>query len=477
MGTQDRLMPGRSIWILCVGWLLLPGVARARTLACDPTVSASSDDPQPAADASRATPSDEGQEIKEKKKKKADKQAVQAESGVSLHAGKHPGLSIGSAVNIEFKARLESDWRTATPAIGLDDAQQSWNDRRIGIEGTAFKKIEFEVARELGTDYETINGLSEKTAWRDVYVNAKLTKPFEVEAGRFKLPFGREELIGETNRDFIYRSLPTRVLAPGRDTGAMVHGRIAGRRLGYQAGYFTRDGDNGRTSRTEGGRSSLAGRFVVRPFDQTTLGALAPLEVGAAFATSQLDDRLGLRGRSVLGDSIFFDRVGVNGRRRRTGIEAAWAKGPVSMSTEYLSVSDQRTGMGFDGEDLPDTHASGWYVAGTWTVTGESKRGRVEPRRDVFDHGWGAVEAVGRVETLRFDALTYPGSDFGFPNASSLGANADHVSTVGVNWYLNHYVKLQTNVIVEKIDDPQRSPAPTTNGRFVTGLFRVQFAL
>jgi phosphate-selective porin OprO/OprP len=271
--------------------------------------------------------------------------------------------------------------------------------------------------------------------------------------------------------------LPARVLSPGRDTGAMVHGRISGRRLGYQIGYFTRDGDNGRTSRTEGGRSSLAGRFVVRPFDRTAIEALAPLEIGAAFATSQLDDRLGLRGRSVLGDSIFFDRVGVNGRRRRTGIEAAWAKGPASMSTEYVSVSDQRKGMGFDGEDLPDTQAAGWYVAGTWTVTGESKRGRVEPRHDVFDHGWGAVEIAGRLETLRFDALTYPGSAFGFPNASSLGANADHVSTVGVNWYLNRYVKLQSNFIFEKIDDPQRSPAPTANGRFVTGLFRVQFAL
>jgi phosphate-selective porin len=273
-------MPGRSLRILCAGLLLLSSAARAQTLACVPTVSASSDDPQPAAQpagdatasagASRDTPSDQGQEIKEKKKKKAREQAVQAAPGVSLHAGRHPALTIGSAVNIEFKARLESDLRTATPAIGLVDPQQSWNDRRIGIEGTAFKKIEFEVARELGADYETINGLSEKTAWRDVYVNAKLTKAFEVEAGRFKLPFGHEELIGETNRDFVYRSLPARVLSPGRDTGAMVHGRIAGRRLGYQVGYFTRDGDNGRTSRTEGGRSSLVGRLVVRPFDQTS---------------------------------------------------------------------------------------------------------------------------------------------------------------------------------------------------------------
>jgi hypothetical protein len=96
-------MLGRSPRILCAGLTLLSSAARAQTLASDPTVSANSDDPQAAAqpsgdataDASRAMLSGEGQETKEKKKKKKK--------------GKHPGLTIGDAVTIDFKARLESE--------------------------------------------------------------------------------------------------------------------------------------------------------------------------------------------------------------------------------------------------------------------------------------------------------------------------------------------------------------------------------
>jgi phosphate-selective porin OprO and OprP len=410
-------------------------------------------------------------------KKAGKKSSNTTAKGVAVHLEKHPSLSIGSSVKLDLKARLEGDVRLATPDIGLDSAEPEWNDRRIGVEGTAFRKVEFEVAREIGHDFETKNGLSEKTPWRDVYANVRLTRAFQVEAGRFKLPFGREELSGETNRDFVYRSLAARVLSPGRDTGAMVHGQLARRLVGYQIGYFARDGDNGRTNSTEGGHEGFAARFVVKPFERLPWATIAPLQVGIAAAGSSLDEQLGLRGRTVLGDDVFFDRVYVNGHRKRVGLEGEWAKGPMSLSTEYVSVSDGRKGMGFGGDDLPDVHSSAWYVAGTWSLTGEAKHGRLEPRRDLFGGGPGAVELAVRVEALRFDDVSYPGAAFGFPSASSLLTNADRVTTVGVNWYFNRYVKAQTNFVIESIEDPQRSPAPASGGRFVSGIVRLQFVL
>ena len=48
----------------------------------------------------------------------------------------------------------------------------------------------------------------------------------ELKTGRFKVPFGREELIGGTNLDFVRRSLIAKYLAPGRDTG--VQGSLDG---------------------------------------------------------------------------------------------------------------------------------------------------------------------------------------------------------------------------------------------------------
>jgi phosphate-selective porin len=58
---------------------------------------------------------------------------------------------------------------------------------------------------------------------------------------------------------------------------------------------------------------------------------------------------------------------------------------------------------------------------------------------------------------------------------AKLLANADRAATVGVNWYANHYVKLQFDVIFESIDDPARSPAPASDGRFTSALLRLQF--
>jgi phosphate-selective porin OprO/OprP len=456
----------------------------------------------PKADAPQGDPPrDDTEKHKAKKKKKKDKgndkdAGARADAGgVASNTGgdgdpdaqakpesggktpKHPSIKIGHDVTLEFAARIEGDVRTATPDIGRDAAAAEWQDRRFGIEGTAFKRVTFEVSRELTEDFEGVHDLGEKTAWKDVYANYRVSKAFNIEGGRFKLPFGREELTGETNLDFVYRSLAARVLSPGRDVGLMTHGRFFKRRLEYQAGYFTRDGDNGRTTQTEGGEGAFAARVLVTPFAALSIPALAPFEIGIATENSAVDNRLGIRGRTVLGDGIFFDRVYVNGRRHRTGVEAGWADGPVSFATEYITVSDQRTGMGFDNADLPNVRAAAWYLAGTWALTGERKHGRIEPRRDLFRGGFGAIELAARVEKLHFDSIAYPGSQFGFPSDGTLNGNADRVTTFGVNWYLNHYLKIQANVVMESIDDPERSPAPTADGKFKSVIFRFQFRI
>jgi phosphate-selective porin len=415
---------------------------------------------------------------KSKKKKKDDNGDGAAQEPGTTKTPKHPELKIGKDITIEFHARIEGDIRGATPDIGREDAAAEWQDRRLGIQGEAFdKRVTFEVAREFKHDLSGDYDLGEKTAWKDVYANYRVSKSLNFQAGRFKLPFGREALTGETNLDFAFRALAGRVLSPGRDIGFMTHGKAFKKRLEYQVGYFTRDGDNGRTSQTEGGTDAYAGRVVVSPFATSDNRAIAGLDFGFNTENSKLDNRLGLRGRSVLDDQIFFDRVYVNGRRTRVGVDAGWASGPVSVSAEYITVSDQRTGMGFEGADLPNVKASAWYVAGTWALTGERKKGRLEPKRDLFRGGFGAVELAARVEKLDFKSIEYPGSQFGFPYNGSLAGNADRVTTLGVNWYLNRYLKVMTNIIMESIDDPERSPAPSADGKFKSLIVFFQFRL
>jgi phosphate-selective porin OprO and OprP len=410
-----------------------------------------------------------------KRQAKGTKDSTETSSGESDKAPRHPSWRPLPGVRLDFKGRLETEGRATAPATSLDRRLLEWQDRRLGVEGTAFKRFTFEISRELSQDFEASHDISDKTAWKDVYVSARVTKGLAIDVGRFKLPFGREELTGETNLDFVHRSLAARVLSPGRDVGIMSHGRLFNRRAEYQVGYFTRDGDNSRTSQTQGGRDAVAARLVVAPFATARDRLFAPLEIGVAAERSHVDNRLGLRGRTVLADGVFFDRVYVNGLRRRIGLDAGWESGPVSLSGEYSAVSDERAGMGFGGEDLPGIQARAWYLAGTWALTGERKHGRLEPSHDLLRGGYGAVELAVRTEALGFRSAAALDSWPGFGGMSPLAANADHATTIGVNWYVNHYVKLQSDVVMEWIDDPQRSPSPATDGRFVSTVFLLQF--
>jgi phosphate-selective porin len=310
---------------------------------------------------------------------------------------------------------------------------------------------------------------------RDTFANVRFNRAFELRAGQFKMPFGRDALIGGANLDFVYRSLAGRLIAPGRDLGVMAHGRLKSRRLGYQAGVFHGDGDNARSAQTRGGRRAVAGRLLVTPFASNHNPALAAFQVGGAIVTSQLDDQLGLRGRTVFGEGVFFDRVFVEGRRLRRGLEASWVHGPASLSWEYMKVSDERLGMSASGEALPSIIASGWYAAGTWVLTGERKDGRVDPEHSIFRDGLGALELVARVEKLSLAAAVTPAAAPD-PLALTPAANADRVTTLGLSWYLNRYLKINGSTIFESLRDPERSPVAHGSHVF-TAVVQLQAAL
>jgi phosphate-selective porin OprO/OprP len=378
----------------------------------------------------------------------------------------HPAIEIG-ALRLELAGRIETDVHLATTAVGRDSADLSWPAPRAEVRGRVTRRLEFELSGDVG----------EHAAWKDAFANVRFTRAVEVRSGRFKIPFSREALTGRSNIDFIYRSLGASQLAPGRDAGVMVHGRLVDRRLSYQAGYFAGDGDNAHTAETLGGEGTMALRIVVAPLAAKADSIGRSLQIATALAGTRIDNRLGLRGQTLVDDAVFFDRVYVNGRRRRAGVESFWAVGPVSLATEYMRVADEREAMGFHQDDLGAVRASAWYVAGTWVLTGESKDGRIEPRRPVTRGGPGAIELAARIEALRFSDITHPGTAFDFPAAEALVHNADRVLTVGVNWSLTRHLRVQHNLTIESVADPARSPAPTRGGRFVTGLIRVQMVV
>lgn len=381
-----------------------------------------------------------------------------------------PSIRIGHVARIDLRLKLQAEVRRS-PDQPLPGGAFELFRRRAGIEGTLFNRVDFQIERELRS----------RGVWRDVFLNARLARELEFQAGKFKVPFGLEQTTSTTDLDFAYRTLGSQQLTPSREIGAMAHGR-AGGLVEYETGVFLGDGENTRSTEpifvrsdaaAPGRRPLAAARLVMTPFGRG--GGSSP-RLGAAFTSSTVSEgQNSLRGRSVF-DSAFFRRVYTAGRRTRLGFQAEWDPGSIGLRGEYIRAIEKRNGQGLGDVDLSDVVGESWYASATWIVTGEAKSGNVQPRRPLFDGGIGAIEIATRLEELRFSSATRAGPAFTNPRADHLDGNTAHVWTGGVNWYINQWVRVQTNVIRESYGDATRSPVIGRRTLW-TGVLRTQFVL
>jgi phosphate-selective porin OprO and OprP len=377
----------------------------------------------------------------------------------------------------DFGVRLHLDFRGLDSDQEVAPEQFLFRRARLAIEGRIYDDLEY----ELDADARDSN-----TPWRDVFLNYRRFRAAEIQAGKFKVPFGLDQLTSAFANSFVARSLIGNQLAPGRDRGVMAHGRVAGDRVAYRGGWFKQDGDNtlfteeleeNEFAEARPVNDTLAGRVELTPW----AGSKGPgrhLQLGVNATSGSLDGGLfGMRGRTVHGFT-FFDPVYVSGRRMRSGIDGRWTPGPFSVVAEYNRVTDQRNGQGLGDVDLPDVIAHGWYLAGTWALTGENKAGGIDqPGRPLFQGGAGGVEVVARFEELRFSSAGTGGEEpFTNPRAPNILPNRDRAITLGANWYLNRFGRVLFNAVRETIQDPARSPLLDRTG-FWTGIVRLQFVM
>lgn len=369
----------------------------------------------------------------------------------------------------EFRAalrvRLHFDLRDFEPELGEDE--RLFRRARVALEGRIYDDLEYELDADLR---------DEQRPWRDVYLNYRRFRAAEVQVGRFKIPFGLDQLTGVFNLNFAERSLIGSQLSPARERGVMVHGRLANDTIAYQTGIFRRDGDSTRFAgpAVDG---SWAGRLELTPWEQSD-GTLKSAQFGVNATSGTLEEGLyGLRGQSLSGYE-FFSPVYVKGRRVRLGADARWTPGPVSVQAEYIRVSDERNGQGLGDVDLPSALAQGWYLSGTWALTGDNKSaGGLDPSRPFPTKGIGAVELAARIEEVRFGSDGDGGEPpFTNPRAANILPNRDRILTVGVNWYLNRFGRITLNATREDFQDPVRTPEPERT-RFWGTVLRFQIVL
>lgn len=459
----------------------LVGLLLAGFLPAAPALAAADDEAEAAPEPPQKD-KDEEQELKEEVKK-----GKKRKQGFRFVMHQHPSIRVGKWFRADFRVKFQQDFRSFDPEFFGDEGDTTnLKKMRVGVEGYITKSFEYEVEREIRNEISDLFKFRTRDThalWRDVYGNFRYYRRAQIKVGQFKIPFGMDQIKGSTQRDFVFRSLIGERLAPGRDQGIMVHGRLFNRGLLYEAGLFRHDGWKAHTKDYEySGERTFAGRLVGTPLALVKLpkvmNVFKDVELGGAFTESPITEGLrSLRGRTWVITHNYFPRVNVRGHRLRLGSELSWTPGPFSVKGEFIHARDQRLGQGLRGEDLPDLISRGWYLSTSWILTGEKKAGGIVPKRAFLTgKGLGAVEIAGRYEQIRFGSAQHPGLPSRSSRAANILSESERAATFGVNWYVNRFTKIQFNAIRELIEDVERAPIAGRD-TFWNRYVRIQFVL
>ncbi len=304
--------------------------------------------------------------------------------------------------------------------------------------------------------------------------------------GQVGIPFGLEAWTSGSNIPFMEISLPSEAFSPENGIGlyAEWHGKnITAAGAVYHPGAGNEEyGDIIASPPTIGGvYVNGAGPFGSNPGSD-------PVGVAARFTFDPIHDEhtvlhSGISGRyedfqDHANFNNFFTRTEVRSRQSPTifsnippnssndqnvwGVELAGRWGPYILQGEYMWANVNRDSS-YPRNDLRnpggDVHYHGYYVMGSWVVTGETKGYE-------FDSGTftnvkpkcskGAWEVLARYSYLDLldanfppplTSIDFPGSLFSTGVEPNDIVGGVHSTTLGVTWWVNEHIRFMANYV------------------------------
>jgi len=296
------------------------------------------------------------------------------------------------------------------------------------LSGTIYHNFDFFLQPDFGGNTAAIY---------DAYLDVKPATYANLRVGKFKEPLGLERLQTDSYLTFAERGL-TADLIPQRDTGLELYGGFFGNAVTYQAAFTNGEADGGfqPDSDTNNAKEGVL-RIFTQPFKNT---AVTPLQkLGFGLAGSYTGDNNNLPTfKTAAGQEQFFsyNAVSFNGEQSRLNPEANFYLGPLGVYGEYTQTSQ----VAQTGRLQTRLTNDAWQAAASWVLTGEdASYTGVTPKKnfDLQAHTWGAWEVAARVQQLQIDPDTFA---LGFANQTTSASRAT-AYTLGVNWYLNKFVK------------------------------------
>ena len=405
-------------------------------------------------------------------------------------ANLHAVMQLDSAKYIQDAARPPTlDLRRGAAATDTAHARDlndgvDFRRARIGVDGRVFGDFEYNVLFDFGGA-----GAEDAGHIQELWVQYSGLRPFHLRVGAFRPSLGLEDQGSTNGMPFLERPAITDVAASfaGGDFREGVQLR-AGTSRWFATGLVTSRTVGSINSTATGGSQAfdgalnLVGRLAAVPFRGD--GWMTQVGVHGAYAV-QVADAGGpdsavtaarypveFRERPELrvDGTRLVDTGAIDAAHTSTaGVEAAAQAQNWLLMAEYTRLGIERRHSA-----LADPTFSGWYVTGSWVLTGE--RRAFNPSTFAFDgppvdhpfdwrqRTWGAWELAMRYSDL--DLNFRPGGA-GLPiPADGVRGGEQRILTAGVNWYLNPIVRLMLDYQHVEVDrlSPSASAFQTPAG-------------
>lgn len=329
---------------------------------------------------------------------------------------------------------------------------------RLSLSGTLYSDWDYKFEADLAG--ATQGGTTNTVSITDAYLRWNGLRPFAVTAGSFKVPFGLEAVGSAKYQTFMERGLPFAFLTLRR-LGGMVSSN--GDNWSAAVGAF---GDPVTSQNGDDEGQQVAGRFTYAPWFEADRAVhfgvsgswVQPPQNGTGNRLETIQFRTKPES-NIISDSLIAN-TGLtaagktfgasSGRLVDTGnipgdvnhvtllnAEFAAVYGPWSVQGEYTRATVDRARFG-------NLDFDGYYVYGSWFLTGESRNYRGD--KGVFDailpshpfnprmNSWGAWELATRYSLLNLNDGTVRGGEI-------------DEATFGLNWYPNAYVRVMANYV------------------------------
>jgi phosphate-selective porin OprO and OprP len=357
-------------------------------------------------------------------------------------------LAIASALSFPAYAEYQfdriGDYDTFVDGVLQTDLNKFDDDFRDFTDDAEFRRAEiiFRLKNEKNTEF-FVGYDPRADRWLDVYAKFMVGPSGQVRVGQYKQSMNFEELISTKSLDFASRALPNAF--------------TIGRRLGVDYMRFGTDwtvtaGVYDRELTNNGGKGTgLTLRGTYAPINEME----ETLHFGVALSSQeQFGDtaRFQARPEADLSAIRLVDTGVITNadRNQQVGLEAAYSNGPWALQGEYLRANVSRNGA------AADFTGDGYYVYGTWFVTGEVKT----YKQGMFSYPVPNDPARGALQL----GLRYSSIDL---DDGAVHGGEEQNLTLGANWYWRSNFKVALDYTMARSERNGVSDDPNiVNARF-----------